>query len=300
MIHIYSSEQFDGIATSAIIVRYAILKRLDYRVEIIDYQKEISIPEKGNIFFADINPERIDLDRISRQIFFWAAYYPHKKEDQIRKKTRYCFVIQPTSTVYDHFVKKSAAEATFEKLLPQDRIAKEIARLARDIKFWERKDPRAEKLNTLLASDFDKKQLIETIAKGSFWNEKFEQKYQGYTIRRDEALQDMMKTIRVKKYLTTHFGFFLANNILSSADAGHYALEKHKGIDVAVIIFRNGKISFRRREGCSLDLSDIAKLFNGGGHAYAAGGELRKTVTLKNYDNIMFEINQALQDIFIT
>jgi len=206
--------------------------------------------------------------------------------------------MQPTA--YEDFIKKSAAEVTFEKLLPNDRIAKEIAKIARDIKFWERKDERAEKLNTLLSSGYDKKQMIETIAKGSLWNETFEQKINEYKLKRDEALKEMMKTIKIKKYLTTPFGFFLANNLLSSADAGHYSLAKHEGIEVSAIIFRNGKISFRRRENCKIDLSALAKLFKGGGHPYAAGGDLGKTATQKNYDEIIFRINQVLQKFFIT
>ena len=297
MLYIYSSEQFDGIATSAIIVRYATLKKLKYKIELTDYSQEMNLPEQAHIFFADINPERISLNKIKNQIFFWAAYYPHKNEEQIKELTKYNLVMQPTA--YENFVKKSAAEATFEKLLPNDRIAKEIAQLSRDIKFWERKNEKSEKLNTLLSSGYDKKQLIETLAKGSLWNETFEQKYKEYILKRDESLKEMMKTIKIKKYLTSSFGFFLASNLLSSADAGHYALEKHEGVEVAVIIFRNGRISFRRRENCQIDLSELAKLFNGGGHPYAAGGHLGKTITQKNFEEILFKINQILQKFFI-
>ncbi len=297
MIHIYSSEQFDGIAASAIIARYATLKKLKYRIELVDYSQELKLPDRAHIFFSDINPERIDLNKINKQIFFWAAYYPHKHQEKIKQITKHNQVMQPTA--YEEFIKKSAAEATFEKFLPNDRIAREIALIARDIKFWERKDKRADKLNTLLSSGYDKKQMIETIAKGSLWNETFEQRFKEYILKRDDALSEMMKTINIKKYLKMNFGFFLAGNLLSSADAGHYALEKHQGIDAAVIIFRNGKISFRRRENCQIDLSELAKLFSGGGHPYAAGGRLDKTITQKNFGEIIFKINQTLQNFFI-
>ena len=297
MIYIYSSEQFDGIAASAIIARYATLRKLNYRIEVTAYSEEINLPDNANVFFADINPERINLDKIKKKIFFWAAYYPHTCEEKIKELTKYNLVMQPTA--YEDFIKKSAAEVTFEKLLPNDRIAKDIAKIARDIKFWERKDERAEKLNTLLSSGYDKKQIIETIAKGSLWNETFEQKINEYKLKRDEALKEMMKTLKIKKYLTTSFGFFLASNLISSADAGHYALEKHNGVEVAVIIFRNGKISFRRRENCDVDLAELAKLFNGGGHPYAAGGTLGKIITHKNFEEIIFKINQTLQKFFI-
>ncbi len=297
MIHIFTSEQFDGIATSAIIVRYATLNKFSYKISFVDYSQEIEYPKDAHIFFADINPERIDLNKIDAQIYFWAAYYSHKDKELIKQKTKHNLVLYPTS--FEHFTKKSAAESTQEKLLPNDRIAKEIAMLSRDIKFWERANYKAQKLNTLLSSGYDKKQLIESLAKGSLWNETFEQKMHEYVEKRDEALPEMMKTIRIKKYLKTHFAFFLASNLLSSADAGHYALEKHKGFDVAVIIFRNGKISFRRRENCYVDLSELAKLFNGGGHFYAAGGDLMKLVTNKNYEETIFKINQILQNFFI-
>lgn len=298
MIHIYSSEQFDGIATSAIIARYATLKKLKYKIDFIDYSCDPELKEDEHIFFADINPERINLEKIKKQIFFWAAYYPHKNEEKINIKVKHNHVMQPTA--YEEYTKKSAAEAATRKFLPNDRIANEIARISRDIKFWEQKDERAEKLNALLSSGQDKKQIVETLARGSLWNETFENKIKEYAIKRDEALDEMMKTIRIKKYLKINFGIFLASNVLSSAESGHHALQKHKGIDVALVIFRNGRMSFRRRENCEEDLSKIAKLFRGGGHPYAAGGKIDGNPTQKNFEQIIFQINQTLQKHFIS
>jgi oligoribonuclease NrnB/cAMP/cGMP phosphodiesterase (DHH superfamily) len=53
----------------------------------------------------------------------------------------------------------------------------------------------------------------------------------------------------------------------------------HNNVDVGIVVNkRSNKVSFRKKKGVDLDLSQLAKkICNGGGHKYAAGGALTST-----------------------
>ena len=70
---------------------------------------------------------------------------------------------------------------------------------------------------------------------------------------------------------------------------------------MAVLIFRNSKISFRKNNNCNLNLLEIAKLFSGGGHNYAAGGKLEnfKIINNDNFENAIFTVDHKIKDFFL-
>ena len=73
--------------------------------------------------------------------------------------------------------------------------------------------------------------------------------------------------------------------------------------DVSVLIYRDGRLSFRRKPGCNTNLRELAKIFNGGGHAYAAGGNLLigretpvKAVNQETFDEIILHMNKKVSE----
>ena len=104
-----------------------------------------------------------------------------------------------------------------------------------------------------------------------FWNDKFEEFHKENSKKKTAALEELMKSLLVKSYVTHRFGFALASSVLNTADACHRILEGHAGVDIAVVLYRDGRIAFRRRDDVPVNLKEIAELFNGGGRPFAAG-----------------------------
>ena len=77
-------------------------------------------------------------------------------------------------------------------------------------------------------------------------------------------------SINTKKY---HFVSTFANKYIDKVS--DYILDTYKP-DVAVVVnLKMNRVSFRRSAESDIDLGELAKLIaNGGGHAYAAGGEV--------------------------
>ena len=171
-----------------------------------------------------------------------------------------------------------------------------------DQEFWKRTDARAQRLTDLIASGTDKKQLILALSKGVYWSDHYEKLHKDYLWKKETAIQNLMKKLVIRKYLDVPFGITIASPILTTAEAGHTMLENHAGFDVSVVIFKNGKISFRKRDGCDVDLKKIAELFDGGGHHYASGGTLKKafnSVTNENFDEVLYYVDRKIKDYFL-
>ena len=118
--------------------------------------------------------------------------------------------------------------------------------------------------------------------------------------KKAKAIAELTKHLVIKDYLGKKFGYTLAQNFLPSAEAGEHVLASHTGVDVAVVIYRDGRIIFRRRDGVSVDLVPVARLFGGGGRHYAAGGQLEATaVSGDTYEKTLFSIDRTLKDFFL-
>jgi len=316
MFTIYCSDQLDGIAAAAILIRYSRLKKAKCRIG--GFLKYTNIDEKfqemtqlkGNILFIlDFSPEQIKeleikLKTISQnnKIAYWNCHHPYDAET-ITIMMKYIHSLDFSGTLKNSQKKElrqCSADMICNKFLQHDKVAQELKNLAHDIEFWIRQNQTALKLADLIQSGFDKKELTEILSKGVFWSERFEKIRREYLEKKTKALQKIMKNIIIKKYVNLRFGFSLSSSILSSADAGQKMLDSHSAIDVSVILYRNGKISFRRRDNIDLDLSKISKLFSGGGHSYAAGGKLMKNISTENKEKIIFEIDQTLKNFFLT
>jgi nanoRNase/pAp phosphatase (c-di-AMP/oligoRNAs hydrolase) len=120
---------------------------------------------------------------------------------------------------------------------------------------------------------------------------------QEYLGKKQQAIQDIMAHLAVKNITGFNFGFTLAPTILPSSDAGQHIIDNHAGVDVSVVLYRNGRVSFRKRETCQLNLAELARLFGGGGHSYAAGAKLAQfsSINRENFDHVLFEIDQQLK-----
>jgi oligoribonuclease NrnB/cAMP/cGMP phosphodiesterase (DHH superfamily) len=310
---VYCSPQLDGIAAAAILFRSARLQEKDIKLGgLIDFENAqeqftaMSALSGDLVFIVDFLPDslsafsqRLSAITVRNRIAYWNSHHAYDAETlELLKRTAHTMDLSgPLQGGTLPAQKKCAAELAQQRFLPNDVVAQDLARIAHDITFWERNDKRSEQLADLIASGFDLKELIASLARGVLWSDQFEQVRKDYLVKKAAALQDIIKHLVVKNVMNTRFGFTLAPTLLSTADAGQHILDKHTGVDVSVVLYRNGRVSFRRRDDCALNLADIARLLGGGGHAYAAGARLAgfPSITRENFTDAVFAIDQQLK-----
>lgn len=310
---VYCSRQLDGLAAAAILFRTERLRGNDVRFGGIltfeNSEEQFSAMQNLSgdlIFILDFLPDnlaalepKLSAITVRNRIAYWNSHHPHDEKD-IEALKRNVHTIDLSGPLHYAQIPKEkvcAAEIACKRFLPNDSVAKELARLAHDIEFWERTDHGSVQLSDLIASGFEPKELIEALSKGVFWSERFEQLHKEYLLKKEHALKDIISHLAIKNIAGFNFGFTLAPSLLPTADAGQHILDSHSGVDVSAVLYRNGRISFRRRDACSLNLAELARLFGGGGHSYAAGARLaqHQSITRENFDSVLFALDQHLK-----
>ena len=310
---VYCSPQLDGLAAAAILFRSAKLRNADIRLggmltfENTDEQFIAMTQLNGDLLFIlDFLPDRLsELEpqlttiRVRNRIAYWNSHHPHDPSTMEFLK-RFSHTVDLSGPLHYAPVPKQkicAAELCHQRFLPTDAVARQLAAMAHDVEFWERTDANALKLADLIASGYEPKELVDSLSKGVFWSDQFEALRNDYLAKKQAALQDILKHLTIKPILNHRFGFTLAPTLLPSADAGQHILDNHAGVDVSVVLYRNGRISFRKRDTCPLNLAELAKLFGGGGHSYAAGARLARfpSITREHFDQAVFALDQQLK-----
>lgn len=298
MISIYCSEKLDGLAAAAIVMRHAILSKLPVHFggflhpDALDSElHDMTRQEHQLIFVLDIGitPDHIpflEKIKVKNKIVYWST---HDAES----------VVPPAKIFEKTIDNKCSAELAQQRFLPNDQIAKKLAELAHEVKFWQVRDETALRLSDLIAAQYSPTELLDSLARGAFWNEQFEQFHKAYLEKKLAALDDLMKSLVVKSYVKYRFGFALASSILNTADACQKILDGHAGVDVAVVLYRDGRIGFRRRDDGEVDVKKLAELFNGGGRPFAAGARLNMTVTKENLPEVLFHLDEAFKNFFV-
>jgi len=298
VISIYCSEKLDGVAAAAIIMRHAILSKLPVHFggflhpDALDEELEdMSKDEHKLIFVLDtsVMPEHLPLlEKISQKnkIVYWNT---HDAESVI-----------PPSKLFDRALdSKCSAELAQQRFLPNDLIARKLAQLAHEVKFWQMQDENASRLSDLIAAQYNPLELLDSLARGAFWNPKFELFHKEVLEKKLFALDELMKSLIVKSYVTYRFGFAFASQILTTADACQKILDGHAGVDVAVVLYRDGRLGFRRRDECDVDVKALAQLFNGGGRPFAAGARMNMSITKESLPDALFHLDQAFKNFFV-
>ncbi len=298
MISIYCSEKLDGVASAAIVMRHAVLSKLPVHFggflhpDSLDEElKDMAHQEHQLVFVLDasISPEHLSLiEKVSQKnkIVYWCT---HDAESVV-----------PPAKIFDKAVEgKCSAELVQQRFLPNDLIAKKLAELAHEVKFWQVRDENASKISDLIAAQYSPTELIDSLSRGAFWNEQFELFHKEYSMKKMEAFDELLKSLIVKSYVKYRFGFALSSSILTTADACQRVLDGHAGVDVAVVLYRDGRIGLRRRDECDVDVKKLAELFNGGGRPFAAGARLSTQITKDNLQDVLFHLDEAFKNFFV-
>jgi oligoribonuclease NrnB/cAMP/cGMP phosphodiesterase (DHH superfamily) len=298
VISIYCSEKLDGVAAAAIVMRHAVLSKLPAHFggflhpdSLDDELKDMARQEHQLIFVLDIgiSPEHLPvLEKVNQKnkIVYWCT---HDADSVV-----------PSAKIFDRAVEgKCSAELTQQRFLQNDLIAKKLAELAHEVKFWQVRDENASKIADLIAAQYSPVVLIDSLSKGAFWNDQFEQFHKEFNVKKMAAFDELLKSLIVKSYVKYRFGFALSSSILTTADACQRVLDGHAGVDVAVVLYRDGRIGFRRRDGCDVDVKSLAELFGGGGRPFAAGARFGAAVTKENLPEVLFQLDEAFKNFFV-
>lgn len=282
----YASTRLDGICSAAILLRHARIRNKDIRLHF----GNDSFSGKVIAFILDIvpsNEEFVHALTKNTRIAYW-CYHQKTKHDNLIKQ------ISSVADVSDSFC---SAELVQQRFMPNDNVSSEIAHIARSHEFWLNNDSRATKLADIIASGFDMKELAVVLSRGVFWTDFFESLHKNYLIKRAAHLREMERSLVLKDYVGQNTAFFACKTALPSDYAGEHGL-KYSGADFVVLLYPDGKIIFRKKQGNKTNMASIASIFGGGGNTFASGAHLHKKIVQNTIENIIFFIDNELKRFF--
>ncbi len=290
----------DGLASHAILRRYALINGYSIKHFFVNYGdfndaiREISDYVGKLIVVADIgyNKNFMEVSEILKKLaekneFLWIDH--HDWSDS-KLNTDIKFIID---------MKYCAAELVYRTFMKDDEVSKELAYLARthDFRLKNERSELADKIYEVISSGFDKEKIVDYLSKGIFWNEEFENAYIKYQKAKEKGFKFLDEHVKVYKN-RYKFVLALSKDYLSSTIATSYLLEKYD-VDFVVCLWKNGKMSFRRKNK-KINLKEIAKNFNGGGREEAAGAKIDITINEDNFEEIFDKISEKIKNILET
>jgi oligoribonuclease NrnB/cAMP/cGMP phosphodiesterase (DHH superfamily) len=313
LLSISHDKDVDGLNSAAIVWRYAKSKGLGFNVILTDYGgfeqvfSAVAMRRNTLIVVTDLGMDETTQDVIisglSRAIaqgcrIVWLDHH------QWSERSIKIILSLPNKPVLKINHDYCAAEIAHKVLMPRDEISGELAGIAHDTDFNLREIPAANALtdavSVLRFGAIDKREemldvlypVLSTLAESGLdgvWD-KTTQKFKDPLLEKRVAYYRKEKIKKMRKALSGHCDYVLFNRLvrvveipsgLTSTDMGTFASdpenlklngENLEVADLLLILSPGGMLGVRRgRENVLCNMA--AKLFNGGGHPYAAGGE---------------------------
>jgi oligoribonuclease NrnB/cAMP/cGMP phosphodiesterase (DHH superfamily) len=234
--------------------------------------------ESGQIIVADLglNDELID---ICKQIFSdatgkgwritWVDHHPWSQQA--------VEAIKPlVEIVLDASGKKCASDLMYEKFLPGNLLAENLAGMAHTMDFFT-KDQYLTPISELIRyyqtfPDFYNRlsDLARKSARGTLWDVKMQTDYDQYAKLRDDAKVEVFAGMQIRPVGNIKVAYLQSSPYLQSSLFADEVFAK-TGADLVMLYSNKGKVIIRRNNN-SISCSDVASnLSEGGGHPYAAG-----------------------------
>ena len=313
-IHAISHDKdVDGIASAAIVWRYAKSKGLEFSVTLTDYGafegvfSSVAFRRNTIIVVSDLGVDNTTLPPViaglTRAVsqgcrVVWLDHH-HWSENAIR--TILSLENKPVLRINHDYC---AAEIVHKVLMPRDPISAELASIAHDTDFNLREIPVANALTDAVSvirfGAMDRKEdtsdalypLLSQLAESGLegvWNES-SQKFKDQLLQQRVEHYRKDKAKKMRKALSSHCDSIIHDRLVrvveipsgvTSTDMGTFASNPEnlefdgkslKIADLLLMLSQGGMLGIRRgRETVLCNMA--AKLFNGGGHPFAAGGE---------------------------
>ena len=330
LLSISHDKDVDGLNSAAIVWRYAKAKGLDFKVLLTDYGSfdqvfsAISRERDTLIIITDLGMDDTTIDAVQTGLtraisqgcrVVWLDHH-HWSDRSI--KMILSLGNKPVLKVNHEFC---AAEITHKVLMPRDEVAEELAKIADDTDFNLREIEEATALTDAVSvirfGAIDKKEdvtdtiypLLTKLAESGMsgvWD-KDTHKFKDPLLHKRVDHYRKEKAKKMRKALSGHNDQVIHGKLIriveiptgvTSTDMGTFASNQEnltsidpelRVADLLLSLSQGGMLGFRRGSDGVL-CNAAAKLFNGGGHPYAAGGEYG-----------LYEDFQAVSDdIFLT
>ena len=181
-----------------------------------------------------------------------------------------------------------------------DKISQEIVDLGTKADQWVLEPLVKEWMDLDSAFSFKKKDktpLIKALSEGKLEiSGRLRRTLNSYLKMKEKAKKKLLQNTIVREIHGHSVAVGLAPALLSGSESADELL-KNTNTEVQIVLKYQGWMSFRRAKNSSVNLIELAKLFNGGGHEYASGGELGKHVSARNFPKIAEEIFTKISSV---
>jgi len=143
----------------------------------------------------------------------------------------------------------------------------------------------------------DKTPLIQRLAEGKLEiTGDIKEVLEKYRTEKEKAKQELLKNTVVRNVKGHSVAIGFASKILSGSESADLIM-KNTDAEIQVVVKPEGWLSFRRKKTSTVNLLALAKIFGGGGHEYASGAELGKTVSEENFSEVASEIFEKIAEV---
>ncbi len=313
VLSISHDKDVDGLASAAIVWRYADSKNLKHEVMLTDYGgfnqvfSKVALFRNALIIVTDLGMDETELEVISSSLVKAVSqgcrvvWLDHHQWSERSIKAITSLQNKPVLKINHDYC---AAEISYKVLMPRDKLSEELARIAHDTDFNEREIQVASALTDALSvirfSALDKREdltlailpILKSLAKegiDGIWN-RGAQDFKDALTSKQVAHYRKERQKKMKKAIAGHNDMEIHGKLVrivelpsgvTTTDLGTYMAEaenlKDDGVELAVAdllitVSPGGMLGFRRGSETVL-CNAAAKMFNGGGHPFAAGGE---------------------------
>ena len=313
VLSISHDKDVDGLTSAAIVWRYADSKNLQHEVMLTDYGgfnqvfSKVALYRNTLIVVTDLGMDETELDVITSSLSkailqgCRLVWLDHHQWSERSIKAITTLKNKPILKINHDYC---AAEIAHKVLMPRDEISEELAKIAHDTDFNEREIEVASALTDTLSvirfGALDKREdltlalfpILESLAKegiDGIWN-RAGHDFKDLLLSKQVSHYRKERLKKMKKAIAGHCDMEIHGKLVrivelpsgvTTTDLGTYMSDaenlKDDGtkLDVAdllITVSPGGMLGFRRGSEVVL-CNAAAKMFNGGGHPFAAGGE---------------------------
>ncbi|MFW9921377.1 MAG: DHH family phosphoesterase [Candidatus Thorarchaeota archaeon] len=313
LLSISHDKDVDGLASAAIAWRYADSKNLKHEVLLTDYGgfnqvfSKVSLYRNAIIVVTDLGMDETELDLVTSSLSraisqgCRVVWLDHHQWSERSIKAITSLNNKPVLKVNHEYC---AAEIAHKVLMPRDEISAELARIAHDTDFNLREIDVAGALTDALSvirfSALDKRDdltnailpILKSLAKDGadgIWD-KTTRDLKDPLLSKQVAFYRKERQKKMKKAIAGHSDLEIHGRLVrivelpngvTTTDLGTYMADAENlknddmqlsVADLLITVSAGGMLGFRRGSEKVL-CNAAAKMFNGGGHPFAAGGE---------------------------
>jgi len=282
---------FDGIASATLV--YLALKNCQTKLQ--DPSSNFSKVKAKRVIITDIaitGATFSSLQNINADTILWIDHHrPFVDVSTLAFPENVKIIVDPVSPSAVELVKKyfSLNGDVIEKITQLGTKADRWQLDSEEVRSW------VDITTAWVNYHLDPNILVQALAKLEI-SGKVKEVLEKYRSEKEEAKKELIKNTIVKEIKGHIIAVGLAPSILSGSESADILL-KETGSEVQIVLKKEGWMSFRRAKTSTLNLITLAKAFGGGGHEYASGAVLGKSVTLENFEKIADEIFSKIESV---